>query len=106
MTISTTTIRLVRPNTSQPFFYDSAYYVNNRGSFEPYYLAAVNAGQIINFTKTESIDGLTSTRVIEYPSQQDKLDYCAEFYGAFPAYLTTRENYCSTVGHTVEVIET
>ena len=105
MTISTTTIKITRPSTSEPFFYDSAYYTDNLADFRPYYTNAVNSGQILNFTETKSSDNLINTRVITYPSVQDKLDYCDTFYGAYPAYLTTRETYCSSVGHTLEVIE-
>jgi len=105
MTISTTTIKITRPNASEPFFYDAAYYTSNMSSFRPYYTNAINSGQILNVTHNVSLDNLTSTRVITYPSVQDKLDYCDTFYGAFPAYLTTRETYCSSVGHTIEVIE-
>jgi hypothetical protein len=105
MTISTTTIKITRPNASEPFFYDAAYYMSNINSFKPYFNNAVNSGQILNVSNTLSSDNLISTRVITYPSVQDKLDYCDTFYGAFPAYLTTRETYCSSVGHTLEVIE-
>jgi hypothetical protein len=105
MTVSTTIIRITRPNTSQPFFYDSAYYADNLDNFRPYFTAAVNSGQIQNFSEVKSSNNLISTRVISYPSVQDKLDYCDTFYGAFPAYLATRETYCSSVGHTLEVIE-
>jgi hypothetical protein len=105
MTVSTTTIRITRPNTSQPFFYDSTYYVDNLATFRPHFTAAVNSGQILNVSDDRSPNNLISTRVITYPSVQDKLDYCDTFYGAFPAYLTTRETYCSSVGHIIEVIE-
>ena len=64
MTISTTTIKITRPNTSEPFFYDAAYYANNLANFWEYYTNAVNAGQILSVSNTLSSDNLISTRVI------------------------------------------
>ena len=102
---STTTIILTRPNTEDLFFYDSQYYIDNETEFLTYYIQAIADVLIVGVTKTISPDNLVSTRVITYTTPEAKAEYCSRFYGAYPAYLETRSNYCDSVGHTIEVIE-
>jgi hypothetical protein len=105
MTISTTIIKITRPNTSDSFFYDSTYYIDNIDNIRLMFDAAVKSGQILNFSETRSATNLILTREIVYPNDQARLDFSNVFYESYPTYLTTRETYCSLVGHALEITE-
>lgn len=104
-----TTIIITRPNTSNVFFYDSQWFIDHEEVFVTFYLTSVSENKVLDLFKSVSTDNLSSTRTIIFSSVDSKNQFTQQLgttvAGSYDNFLKIRKDYCDSVGHTLEVIE-
>jgi hypothetical protein len=104
-----TTINITRPNDSDVFFYDSQWFIDHQEEIIEFYNISVSEKKILDLTKTVSTDNLSSSRIIIFSSLIAKNEFTQQLgtivAGSYDNFLKIRKDYCDSVGHTLEVIE-
>ena len=99
---NTSVIKITRPDTSAPFFYDTEYHQLTQPEIQKYTAKAIQDQLVIFFQSEVSNDDLILIRTLYYYGEEEKNQYLQGFAEAFPDYNSVREQYCLENNHILE----
>ena len=104
-----TTITITRTDTTNVFFYDSQWFVDHEEEIITFYRKSVSEKKILDLIKTVTTNKLSSTRTIIFSSIDAKNEFTTQLgitvAGSYDNFLKIRKDYCDSVGHILDVIE-